>query len=159
MSQSAKRMASLRDLIERLARVIKEREEALKAAKDVLNRLERMASDFPPDALDILDKALAEDNIIERSIAMLEPKRQRGVLTPRDMALAIKGVILEAGRPMKRGEIVQELEKTGVPVTGKDKNKNIGTIIWRHPELFVRVGDFGYWVKGLDLSETYKDES
>lgn len=155
-AESVERMASLSELIERLRRIIKEREAALQATKQVLSRLERMASDFPPEALEIIEKALAQDGNLERSIAMLEPKRQRGILSPKEVASLIRNVLVEAGKPMKRGDIVRELEKQGVPLVGSDKNKNVGTIIWRHPELFVSVEGLGYWIRGVRIPGVYE---
>ncbi|MER8855844.1 hypothetical protein NKH94_30460 [Mesorhizobium australicum] len=46
---------------------------------------------------------------------------------------------------MTRAEIVEALESKGIPVAGVDKNKAIGTIMWRMRDQFVNLPGWGYW--------------
>lgn len=85
-----------------------------------------------------------------------EPLRVRGALSPAAIARATRDVLLERGHPMKRGELVKELVRREVPLAGKDKNKNLGTILWRHPNMFVTINKLGYWVKGVPLIGVYE---
>lgn len=57
-------------------------------------------------------------------------------------------LIVEAGRPLKRGELVRQLERQGLPVEGTDKAKVLGTNLWRSGK-FEQIEGEGYWP--LDL--------
>ena len=59
-------------------------------------------------------------------------------------------VILDAGRPLKRSELVRLLERNGYPIDGTDKSKVLGTNIWRSG-LFTHVEGKGYWPKDAPL--------
>ena len=39
-------------------------------------------------------------------------------------------LILKENRPMKRGELVRQLEARGFKIAGTDKNKVFGTTVW-----------------------------
>jgi hypothetical protein len=83
------------------------------------------------------------------------PSRIRGETPPAIVVSVAREVLLEAGKPMKRGELVRAIEAKGIALTGKDKNKNLGTILWRHPELFVNLDELGYWPKDVPLEGVY----
>ena len=57
-------------------------------------------------------------------------------------------LILEARRPLKRGELVRMLERDGLPVEGTDKAKVLGTNLWRSGQ-FEQIEGEGYWPKDL----------
>lgn len=59
-----------------------------------------------------------------------------------------KRLMLEARRPLKRGELVRLLERDGLPVEGTDKAKVLGTNLWRSGQ-FEQVEGEGYWPKDL----------
>jgi hypothetical protein len=101
--------------------------------------------------------SIEDSKAIQRQIATY---RVRGILSPVDVAKAARVALLEKGRPMKRGELVLELERRGIPLAGSDKNKNLGTILWRHPKDFVHLEKFGYWLRDVPLEGVYepKDE-
>ncbi|MBV9839985.1 MAG: hypothetical protein JOY99_00360 [Sphingomonadaceae bacterium] len=63
---------------------------------------------------------------------------------------AARKIILREKRPMKRGELVIELERRGYILPGKDKNKVFGTNLWRSGK-FRSVEDRGYWPKDVPL--------
>lgn len=63
---------------------------------------------------------------------------------------AARKLILAANRPMKRGELVRALISQGFVLAGKDKNKVLGTNLWRSGK-FRTVGDEGYWPKDTPL--------
>jgi len=81
--------------------------------------------------------------------------RVRNQIPPRKIAELARDVILSAGKPLKRSTIVELLEVQGVHLAGKDKNKNLGTILWRHPEMFVTLDNLGYWPKDAPLPGVY----
>jgi hypothetical protein len=59
-------------------------------------------------------------------------------------------LILDAGRPLKRSELVRLLERKGYPVDGSDKSKVLGTNIWRSG-LFRHIDGYGYWPKDAPM--------
>lgn len=63
---------------------------------------------------------------------------------------AIRKIIISEGRPMKRGELVKSLEKEGFKLPGTDKNKVLGTNLWRSGR-FRAVAGMGYWPKDVSL--------
>lgn len=67
-----------------------------------------------------------------------------------DMMNRARRIIIENRRPMKRGELVKELENQGFVITGKNKNKVFGTNLWRSGR-FRSVGSEGYWPKDVAL--------
>ena len=81
--------------------------------------------------------------------------RERGSIAPAEIAKIAREILLDNGRPMKRGELVDALARRNVPLAGKDKNKNLGTILWRHQTMFVALDNLGYWVKGVPLEGVY----
>lgn len=85
-------------------------------------------------------------------------KRSRGELPPETVAKIARETLIEHGRPMKRGELVKALEAREVPLAGKDKNKNLGTILWRHASMFVSLDGLGYWPKDVALAGVYDPE-
>lgn len=70
-----------------------------------------------------------------------------------EMMNRARRIIIERGRPMKRGELVKELESEGFVITGKNKNKVFGTNLWRSGR-FRSVGRDGYWPKDVALPKT-----
>lgn len=82
-----------------------------------------------------------------------------GCLSPHEISIQAEKVLLEVGRPMKRGELVKELIARGFQLAGKDKNKNLGTVLWRHPDKFVSLSGLGYWLTSLPLPGVYDPES
>lgn len=59
-------------------------------------------------------------------------------------------IILKERRPMKRGELVRQLETRGFKFSGADKNKVFGTNIWRSGK-FDQIAGHGYWPKDEPL--------
>jgi hypothetical protein len=90
--------------------------------------------------------------------ALKEPARARGIVSPSEIASLAKSILRETGRPMKRGDLLAELERREVPLAGADKNKNLGTILWRHRNEFVHIEKLGYWPKDTALPGLYKPE-
>jgi hypothetical protein len=77
---------------------------------------------------------------------------RRAHLSPSEIGEHAKAVIVAAGRPMRRGAILRELEKLGVFVPGGDKAKVLGTTLWRLKKAdgssaFESTNE-GYWPAG-----------
>lgn len=77
--------------------------------------------------------------------------RQRNTKPPRELALLARDIIRERGRPMTRSELAEAIEARGIPLAGRDRIKNLGTILWRQSDLFTHIEDQGYWPAGDDL--------
>lgn len=63
---------------------------------------------------------------------------------------AIRRIIIAEGRPMKRGELVKRLEAERYALPGADKNKVLGTNVWRSGK-FRAIEGRGYWPKDVTL--------
>ena len=70
---------------------------------------------------------------------------------PAAVAARAERVIREHGKPIQRGDLVRKIEESGLPIYSKDKNKYLGTILWRNRDTFVNVEGHGYWIRGLDI--------
>jgi hypothetical protein len=151
-------MAKLQDIITRIRQAVELRERELQAMKKLLTELEATAQSLSPSGLEAFESALTEDHEFERSWNAIESSTQRRELSPREIASAVRDVLLDAKRPMRRGEIVSALEARGVPLGGKDKNKNVGTIIWRHPQQFISLERLGYWLRDVPLPGVYSPD-
>ena len=112
---------------------------------------ERAKSELDPDLFSSLQNDTTMDSV--------SPSRIRNANSPGDIANAVRDVLLRAKKPMKRGDIVRELASLGMVIIGKNPNKNLGTILWRHSDMFVPIGDLGYWVKGVRLEGVYEPSS
>lgn len=66
---------------------------------------------------------------------------------PSELVNIVRKELEDNGRPMRRGELVERLTNKGIALAGSDKNKNLGTILWRAPDVFVQLKTFGYWLK------------
>ncbi len=95
----------------------------------------------------------------EQPVEQPAAQRVRGDLTPAEVAHAARDTLLAFGRPLKRGQLVRQMEHRGVPLAGTDKNKNLGTILWRHRQMFVSLPKLGYWPKGVPLPGVYDPET
>ncbi len=63
---------------------------------------------------------------------------------------AVRRIIINEGRPMRRGELARRLEAEGFALPGGDKNKVLGTNIWRSGR-FRTIEGSGYWPKDVSL--------
>jgi hypothetical protein len=59
----------------------------------------------------------------------------------------LRQILVDAGRPMQRGEIYSELLKRGVLPSGAHPKNNLGTTLWANEHLFINLPGFGYWVR------------
>ncbi|MDE3175601.1 MAG: hypothetical protein KGM15_05755 [Pseudomonadota bacterium] len=129
----------------------------LEAISEAINKIEEGIRVLPPEALDRIAANMPDFESTQNKPSN-PAQRGRGLLPPREIALAAKSALLAIGRPMKRGALVAELKKRGVPLAGTDIHKNLGTILWRHSEMFVSLEGLGYWVKGAPIAGIYEPE-
>lgn len=69
------------------------------------------------------------------------------------MSQVVKQILHERRKPMTRTDIVEALELKGIPVAGADRNKAIGTIMWRMRDEFVNLQGWGYWLASEDFPQ------
>lgn len=129
---------------------------------------------------ELLQKAIERREALRRELAAIEnliqalseieppaPRpEQRELFTPRAKrprrAAAIAAMmdeaerlILEAGKPLTRGELLRQLEASGHAIEGSDKNKVLGTNLWRSRR-FHNLQGVGYWPKSTPIPEQLK---
>jgi hypothetical protein len=149
-----KRRAELNERIETLRGALENSKNALNSIEDIYARTVELRDTIPPDMLHVLDDAplgrMASD------LEALGTQTKNEALPPAEIIPHVREALLAAGRPMKRGELVKALSARSIQLAGKDKNKNLGTILWRHPDQFVSLDRLGYWVKGVPLPGVYE---
>lgn len=143
-AQLAQQQSELRTALERT-------ETALEAMNRVYQRAIELKDFVPDDMAHILN-----DGSLGRLATALDSSApSENALQPTKVVAHVRDVLLEARKPMKRGELVKALLARNVPLAGKDKNKNLGTILWRHPNQFVSLEGLGYWLKDVPLEGIY----
>lgn len=127
----------------------------LRVQMDGLEKLLKTMEDLATSATaEVLEK-LAEDLTPAFAVGKVARARPRGAVTPERIAEAAKEILAESPRPLKRGELVAALEARGVPVSGTNPNKNLGTILWRRRNEFVHLNNLGYWLADRELPQVY----
>jgi hypothetical protein len=127
----------LTKLLERRAELVKEA-----AALDALiSHYQRLESRMESESLEMPGQLSFYGAPSSRAVKAAEIAR---------MVDAARRIILVANRPMKRGDIAQALEQQGFELPGRDKNKVLGTNLWRSGK-FRTIGDQGYWPKDTPL--------
>jgi hypothetical protein len=71
---------------------------------------------------------------------------------PAKIAEVARKVIIAAGHPVQRGDLVRRIEEGGLTIHSDDKGKYIGTVMWRNDDVFVNIEGHGYWVKSEPLN-------
>lgn len=147
---SVKRMSEFEDVLAKLKRFRDALGDRLERLNQAIELMEKAREVVGPDELGRLAKMLPL-----APFSLKEPQRKRGTLPPSNIAATVRTILLENRRPMKRGELVAELEKRQIQLAGKDRNKNLGTILWRHPNDFVHLEKLGYWLRDMPLKGVY----
>lgn len=143
--------------IDKLRAVIEGAKVRLASAEKTLQNLETLRDNSSPEMLEaVLSKRTTprEDN--PEFFARLDVELSARPLDPSDVVENARKILLEHGRPMKRGHLVREFHSRNLLLAGTDKNKNLGTILWRHPKQFVSIERLGYWVKDVPLPGVYE---
>lgn len=134
--------ADLQSHIESLEGMISEARRRLKIVNDyiaVASQPQTHAGDFTPT-----QASLPLDTEPEQ----VPTRRRRSPIPPAEIAKVARQILLERGGPMTRGELVREFEARGIELAAADRAKNLGTILWRHRDIFENLPGEGYWVKG-----------
>jgi hypothetical protein len=83
---------------------------------------------------------------------------RRSSISPADIADSVEQILREANQPMTRSQIARRLTQLGVPLVGRDINKNVGTILWRHRHRFVNLKKLGYWLADVAIPDVYEPQ-
>jgi hypothetical protein len=153
-ASGAERMSEFEDALARLKLLRETIQGHLERLNRAIDLMERAREAVGPEELDRLAKLFPS-----LPQPPTEPQRTRGGVPPSDIAATVRAILLDSRRPMKRGELVAELEKRQIPLAGKDRNKNLGTILWRHPGDFVHLEKLGYWLRDMPLEGIYEPGS
>jgi hypothetical protein len=105
-----------------------------------------------PEGIDVSQITTAD---IAAAANRLDAHRQRGQKAkkvprglPRDeVARYAREMMIEAGHPLTRGDLVEGFRSRGLPVGGTEPERNMGTIMWRLADQFVNLDGLGYWPK------------
>jgi hypothetical protein len=58
-------------------------------------------------------------------------------------------ILVENGRPMKRGQLIKSFHSRGLRVGGADESKNFGAKIWKARNIFINIPSEGYWPRDV----------
>jgi len=94
------------------------------------------------------------DDLFTRSKRQAYSKRQRAKANEAAMDAA-ESIIVAAGRPLSRSELLRELERQGHEIVGSDKSKVLGTNIWRSGR-FHNLKGAGYWPISAPIPDQFK---
>ena len=61
-------------------------------------------------------------------------------------------LLIENGRPMKRGQLIKRFHSHGLRIGGSDEVKNFGAKIWKAKDQFINISGEGYWPRDVACS-------
>jgi hypothetical protein len=82
-----------------------------------------------------------------------------GMVTQEQFENDVRRVLIDSGRPMKRGQLINGLHSRGLRVGGSNEAKNFGTKIWKARDRFINIASEGYWPKDIPCSAVQYDPS
>lgn len=142
-------MANFSEIIDRLLKRRAELAAEMKKLDDAIETLSQLTDVFADEPAS--RSALDDDQLSAQG----EVSRERSILPPEEIARLAREVLLDNKRPLKRGALVRAMEAKSVPLVGKDKAKNLGTILWRFNGDFVSLKSLGYWPRDIALPGVY----
>ncbi|MDZ5450859.1 hypothetical protein [Labrys sp. ZIDIC5] len=159
---------SAEDLIKSYEGLLKSKREITESIKRIEEQITRYREQ--------LEALKSSEDVLIRGLSKLEPLMRphyerrslanapkigpdtpgRAHLSPDAILAACREVLVDARRPMTRGELVRALEARGHVLGGKDKAKNVGTILWRHRDKFIQIPELGYWPADVELEGLHR---
>lgn len=134
---------------ELLAKAV-ERRDALRKS---LEALDRFIADYQPiSEPDVGGSQAAGDLFNPPRRTLSRAERAAAVAAMMDAA---EGFILSAGVPLTRGKLLSQLETAGHHIEGGDKNKVLGTNLWRSGR-FHNILGVGYWPKNVPIPQRFR---
>lgn len=125
--------------------------DVVEIAKEKLEKLEKQASELRKfiALYSRLSGDSAEDDEAPFDDDSSESGTYRRTASPSDIVESATLEMRERNHPLTRSQIVKYLTKRGLNLPGADKNKNVGTVIWRSDK-FDNIPGEGYWPKSFD---------
>jgi hypothetical protein len=149
MTKFSQLLSKLRDSRNLAEAELNELKGKIDAISKLIETLEELERDAPAELLDRVLDTLNPQFHAGRDISI-----SRESSSPSEIVQAAKEVLRKNRRPMRRRELLLELENMGLRIGGQDKSKNLGTILWRHQKEFVNLGGRGYWLVSEELPGT-----
>jgi hypothetical protein len=137
-----------------------------------------MATDTPKELLAKLLKRREELRLESEALEQLIKTYQKLLMLPQDppenqldlwktqhskkaksayvaeMLADARRMIIDAGQPLTRSDLLRRLEGSGYVIDGRDRSKVLGTNIWRSGR-FIHVEGVGYWPKDIPLPRSF----
>lgn len=139
---------ALREAAAHLDMQIEEQEKILRSVSEILAQLKRARSAIKISEQDQEYVELCSDVSDSRSKPVPAKRRRKransDAFVVRDFA---KSALKEAGRPLKRSELLDRLTKAGIVLNSDKPLKRIGKIMWDAKDEFTNHGE-GYWFAG-----------
>lgn len=136
-------------------------DELLRQAYERRERLRqelKLVENLIADYLRLEARTLNDAEPANYELSLDEPASTRYRLTGaqlKNVIDAAEALITEAGKPLSRSELVDQLETQGFHFPGTDKTKVFGTNLWRSKR-FLNLKGIGYWPKGVPLPAKYQ---
>lgn len=126
--------------------------------RDALRKeLEAVESFLHAYAAVVAPKVAPESRQQDLFAPRVSPRAQRRAALDRLIGEAER-LILEANRPLTRGQLLEKLEAAGFNVEGGDKSKVLGTNLWRSKR-FLTLEKGGYWPVSTPLPPPFHEEA
>jgi hypothetical protein len=95
------------------------------------------------------EEATSEESSSEEHASPKYDHTGNGMITQEQFETDIRKLLIENGRPMKRGQLINGLHSRGLRVGGTDELKNFGTKIWKARYRFINIKREGYWPRDI----------
>lgn len=139
----------LKKAIEHRRRAIQQRDELAEVIRSldefIANYEKALAAKPVPGPL----KDMGQRDLFEHPVS-----RAERVQHVAKMMQVAEELILAAGRPLTRSELLAELEGRGFNIEGGDRSKVLGTNLWRSKR-FDNFARAGYWPRGKPLPDAF----
>jgi hypothetical protein len=73
-----------------------------------------------------------------------------GNVSQEQFEIDARRLLIENGRPMKRGQLIRSFRSHGLRVGGTNEAKSFGAKIWRARDRFINISGEGYWPRDVD---------
>jgi len=140
--------ARLKNAIDEIAKLeadaetIRNRQAQIRAEIDKLNSFiaiwYEMAGQQPPESAEL------RVNSVDTDARRSRPRNPDRTYVA-NMAVSI---IRDAGRPLSRRELFDQLSQQGISIQGKDPEMVLSTMLWREKNIIQRIPSEGYWPAG-----------
>ena len=130
------------DKLEADAETIRNRQAQIRGEIEKLNSFiatwYEMAGQQPPETFEL---KVNEPDTGARRTRPKNPDRVR-------VAKMAVSIIHDAGRPLSRRELFDQLSRQGLVINGKDPEMVLSTMLWREKDIIQRIPGEGYWPAG-----------